>query len=307
MHEEQPLKILLAEDDRIFALALKNFLHRSGFEVESVHDGLSALGVVQSPAAPRIAIIDWTLPGLDGLELCRRIREESLQKSAPSYCFILMLTARGEKQDIIDGLGAGADDYLVKPIDFDELKAHLGTAQRIIQLQDQLLTCRNSLRDQATRDSLTGVWNRAMILDIMRSEAKRSQREARSLGAIMADVDHFKVTNDTFGHPAGDQVLSEVARRMVAALRPYDAIGRYGGDEFLALLPGCDIASASAIAERIRGAVAQAPVVHGDIAIRVTVTLGVSAGSAIQDSDSLIGAADLALYRAKNSGRNRVE
>lgn len=300
------MKVLLVEDDCIACLALDSVLRQCNCEVQTVHDGWSALRAFEADNGPRIAILDWVIPGLDGHELCRMIRQVYSQ----SYCYIVMLTARGEKRDIVAGLESGADDYLVKPVDFDELKARIGTARRILDMQDHLIASRDSFREQAMHDSVTGLWNRTVIDDTLRREWKRLQRQEGPIGVIVADIDQFKRINDTFGHPTGDRVLTEVAQRMSATLRPYDAIGRYGGDEFLIVLPNTDARETFAVADRLRHAVALRPIVsigHA-VDVAVTVSLGASASDALHaEPNALIIEADAALYRAKNTGRNRAE
>lgn len=298
------MKILIGEHDRASCLALEVLLHRWGFEVESVHDGWSALRVLDSPNPPRIAILDWMMPGLDGVELCQMLRKES---SRP-YCYLMLLALRGEKRHFVDGIEAGADDYLAKPVDFWELKSRISTARRMLDMQDQLAAVRDMLREQAMHDPLTGLWNRTVILDTLRREWRRGQRKGTPVGVIMADVDHFKRINDSYGHATGDLVLSEIAQRMCGSLRCYDAIGRYAGEEFLIVLPETDPTETYAVAERLRQAIEGKPIVHVDTTISVTISLGAAASDRIHsEADFLIGEADTALVCAKQEGRNRVE
>jgi diguanylate cyclase (GGDEF)-like protein len=296
------MKLLIAEDHVQQGHLLRDMLRQWGYDAVVVQDGLTALDILRAPDGPRLAVLDWIMPGLDGIQVCREIRKDAERP----YAYLVLVTGAGGKQEMLDGLDAGADDYLVKPIDAHELQARLNTGKRILALQEQLLATQRQLREQATRDALTGVWNRAMILDILTREMTRSRRERRPLGVIMADVDHFKCVNDTHGHLAGDEVLRQVAQRLLGVLRPYDTVGRYGGEEFLIVLPGCDEGTTVALAERLRGSVAEA--VSWDRGrIHVTLSLGVAAwGGNAEPQASLLSLADHALYRAKNTGRNRV-
>lgn len=297
------MKVLIAEDHIQQGHLLRNMLRQWGYDAVVVHDGLAALELLRAPEAPRLAVLDWLMPGMDGIQICREIRKDDERP----YAYLVLVTGAGGKQDMLDGLDAGADDYLVKPIDAHELKARLNTGKRILTLQEQLLATQRLLREQATRDALTGVWNRAMILELLTREMTRSRREHRPLGVIMADVDHFKRVNDTHGHLGGDVVLCQVAQRLLAVLRPYDTVGRYGGEEFLIVLPGCDAATTAALAERLRGSVAAEPMAWEGSRIPVTLSLGVAAWDGDEGNlAALLQLADHALYRAKNTGRNRV-
>ncbi len=298
------MRVLMAEDDPISRRLLAVTLRKWGFDVQAVSDGREALEALDAKDAPKLAILDWMMPEVDGVEVCRRVR----QRRDREYTYIILLTARDRKQDILSGLDAGADDYVVKPFDSDELRMRLNTAQRILRLQADLIAARERLRDQATHDYLTGLWNRSAILDILQRELDRAAREGREVGVAMADLDRFKYINDRFGHKAGDAALCEVARRMTLALRTYDAVGRYGGDELLIVLPGLDAAAATELAERLRSRVAAVPVSAAGQDIPVTITLGAtsSSGSGPADVGALVNAADEAMYSAKRAGRNRV-
>src|SRR5258708_6370495 len=165
------------------------------------------------------------MPELDGPGVCSEIRKSKNQ----SYVYTVLLTSRGEKEDIVTGLGAGADDYLTKPFNAEELKARLRTGLRILDLEDRLVEAREQMRFQATHDGLTALWNRSMILDLLGRELARSRREHVSTAILMCDLDHFKSVNDTYGHLAGDEVLKETGRQLLASVRSYDFVGRYGG------------------------------------------------------------------------------
>jgi diguanylate cyclase (GGDEF)-like protein len=291
------MQILIADDQASLADLLAEQVRPWGYEATVVHDGLAALDVLRASNAPPLALLDWLMPGVDGIEVCRQLREEADRH----YSYLILVTGQGTRQDMIDGLEAGADDFLVKPVDPAELKARLAAGRRIITLQEQL-------RELALRDALTGLLNRAAILTTLEQELARSRRGGTPLGVVLADVDFFKRVNDSHGHLAGDAVLRAAAGRMRETLRPYDAVGRFGGEEFLLVLPGCGSTAAAALAERLRCHVAAAPVETMGASIPVTLSLGVCAweGNGPPDSIALLRAADAALYRAKDSGRNRV-
>lgn len=268
----------------------------------AVRDGAEAWEVLQQSNPPELLILDWMMPGIDGIELCRRIRA----RNQDSYQYILLVTAKGAKQEVINGLEAGADDYLTKPFDLGELKARVWTGKRILTLQRELIRAREDLRFQATHDSLTGLRSRGATLDMLSSELQRGFRSHTTTGILMIDLDHFKNINDTYGHLVGDAVLKEAARRIGQAVRSYDFVGRYGGEEFLAVLSNCPLSELRAIAERARCAVADTTISTqaGDISVTVSVG-GVASSDGIEDLE-LLANADSALYDAKRAGRNRV-
>ena len=305
VHPGRPLRILVAEDNPIFQTVLRSMLTKWGYDAVVVHNGNDAWQWMQAPDAPRLAILDWMMPGMDGVEVCRRVRAELREP----YVYILLLTARTEAQDLVEGMDAGADDYLTKPFNAHELRVRLRAGRRIIELQEQLLLTREALRVQATHDGLTGLLNRLSILAALHNELDRAVREQKPLAALMLDLDHFKEINDRFGHLAGDAVLREAARRMRTSVRSYDSVGRYGGEEFLIVLPGCDGAVAREQAERIRLSLSERPfLIFDGKPLRVTCSIGISCLSAPRrtEMDALIRDADLALYNAKNAGRDQV-
>ncbi len=297
------MKILIAEDDIQQAHLLGALLLSWDYDPLIVHDGRVALEVLQAPDAPRLVLLDWGLPGLDGIEICQQLRNDA---SRP-YTYVVLLTGRGGRQEKLEALEAGADDFLAKPADIAELDARLNAGRRIVSLQEQLLAVQARLEEQATRDSLTGVWNRAAILDILERELSRAGREKSPVAVLLADLDHFKQINDTHGHLAGDRVLHLAARRMQAELRPYDALGRYGGEEFLVVLPGCDERATLGLADRLRGAVTRESIDVEDRRVVVTISLGaVCWRGEHADPIGVLRLADEALYRAKNAGRNQA-
>jgi diguanylate cyclase (GGDEF)-like protein len=299
------LKILIAEDDAISRRLLDTILKKWGYEVVIAYNGGQAWAELQKEDAPRLAILDWMMPEMDGVEVCGKVRERT---DAP-YVYILLLSAKSQREDLVKGMESGADDYITKPFDANELKVRLRAGRRILDLQTQLMSAQEALRDQAARDPLTGIWNRNALFDVFRRELARADREGNQLTIVMLDIDHFKNLNDTHGHMAGDAVLREFTSRITASLRPYDAVGRYGGEEFLVVLPGCSVEAGMKHADRLRGLITDLPFDTSEGRHTVTCSLGVASTSSTnpKDPDSLIRAADAALYRAKRNGRNRVE
>lgn len=302
---ESARRVLAAEDNPIFQSVLRNMLRHWGYEALIARDGIEAWSILQSEDAPRLAILDWMMPGMDGVDVCRHVRAAGREP----YIYIVLLTARTQAADLVQGMEAGADDYLTKPFAAPELRVRLRAGIRILDLQEQLVATREALRVQATHDVLTGLLNRGAILQALETELDRAGRRKEPLSVMMADVDRFKLVNDTHGHQVGDAVLVEAARRMKLAIRRYDSLGRYGGEEFLFVLPGCGRESAAAEAERIRAVIADEPFTAGELRLSVTCSVGVSpreAGGG-EHVDQLIQRSDQALYHAKANGRNRVE
>ena len=247
------LKILIADDEAISRRLLEKTLARAGYEVTAVENGRLAVEQLKRPDAPRLALLDWVMPELDGPGVCRELRK--LHERA--YIYMVLLTSKESKEDIVTGLESGADDYLTKPFNAEELKARLRTGERILNLEDKLVEAREQMRFKATHDALTSIWNRGAIMDLLGRELARSQRESSCTIVMLGDVDHFKSINDTYGHPVGDEVLQEIARRLLSCVRSYDFVGRYGGEEFLLVLNNCKPQFAEARAEEIRAAIAQ--------------------------------------------------
>ena len=297
-------EVLIADDDPVSRRLLQVSLGSAGYRVAAAADGAEALRLLNEPDSPRLVILDWLMPVMDGVQVCRLVRASGREP----YHYIILLTAKGHQTEIIEGLEAGADDYITKPFDLQELKARLRAGKRILELQEQLVTAREQLRIQATHDSLTGLFNRMAILEALDRETTRSRREKKPVGIIMADLDHFKHINDTYGHQAGDAVLQETARRMSTSVRAYDSVGRYGGEEFLVVVSGSELGAAAELAERLRQGVAAQPVSVESAVIPVTVSLGVAVSAdGAGRPEELLRQADEALYTAKDRGRNRVE
>jgi diguanylate cyclase (GGDEF)-like protein len=297
------MKVLVADDSSISRRILADKLKKWGFEVILASDGTEALAVLQGKTLPSIAILDWEMPGFTGPELCRKVREQAREP----YVYLILLTANERKEALVEGLAAGADDYVRKPFDEQELEVRLRAGERIGDLQQQLIAAREMLRAQATHDPLTTLFNRGAIVDILRQELVRGKREGTPVAALLVDLDHFKVINDTYGHLVGDVVLCEAAKRIREGLRTYDAVGRFGGEEFLVVMPGCDRESASKRAEEIRAALGKGPVKNGGALIRLTGSIGVAVSAESIETKEILEKADAALYKAKDFGRNRVE
>ncbi len=299
------MKVLIADDELVSRRLIESKLVKWGYEVTAAADGQEAADKLRSDPDIRLVILDWMMPEMDGLTLCRWIRSQP----GGEFTYIILLTAKDSKADLVAGLQAGADDYISKPFDSHELEMRVRAGRRIVDLQTQLLAAQEALQHQATHDALTGLWNRPAILNALRREQQRARREGKPLCVVMLDLDHFKRINDTYGHAAGDDVLYQAAQRIQASLRPYDEVGRYGGEEFLIVLSGCGQADGLALAERLRQAIAGEPLktLVGPLSITASLGLAASPPDARLSAGALVRAADAALYRAKEAGRNRVE
>ena len=300
------MRILVADDDRVSLRMMERMLQHSGYDVCTVDNGLQAASILCSEGGPRLALIDWMMPGLDGPSVCREVRN----RQDGRYVYMLLLTAKESSEDVVNGLQAGADDYLTKPCHPAELEARLHTGQRILELEDKLVDAREEMRFKATHDGLTTLWNQSAILSLLRSELSRSVRDHSPLSLLLVDVDHFKQVNDVYGHKVGDEVLQEVSTRLMEAVRSHDAVGRYGGEEFLILLSRCDSRSLRERAEQVRRRICEyaVPTAAGSISVSI------SAGAiTVEDWDrsapveTFLKQADEALYRAKEAGRDRVD
>ena len=298
------MKILIADDDALSRRLLQKTLERAGYDVTAVENGRLAFEQLCRPDGPRLALLDWVMPELDGPEVCRAVRK----RSENLYVYMVLLTSKGSKQDTVLGLESGADDYLTKPFDTEELRARLRVGERVLLLEDHLVEAREHMRFRATHDPLTSILNRGAIMDLLGRELARSHREQTSTTILLGDVDHFKQVNDTHGHVVGDQVLIEIAKRLLGSVRSYDFVGRYGGEEFLVVLNGCDPTGASARAEEIRKAISGRPVQTTGGPLPVTMSFGVllSGEWSVRTVEELLHKTDTCLYEAKAAGRNCV-
>jgi two-component system cell cycle response regulator len=298
------MKALIVDDSPIYRKLIRDHLQEWGFESTEVETGSQAWRLLQQPDSPKLVLLDWVLPDLDGIELCQRIRNAG--ESRP-YVYVILLSGKDGRKNILTAMQAGVDDYLVKPFDESELRARVLVGKRILDLQQELISARESMRIAATHDSLTGLMNRGEVMDFLTRELARAKRDCKPVGIILADIDHFKSVNDSCGHLFGDEALKEVARRFRAKLRAYDAVGRYGGEEFLLILPGCDAMTTIIRADELRGHVASKPVISAKTERVITVSMGVATSEQGGTAEALLSQADCGLYRAKEKGRNRVE
>jgi two-component system cell cycle response regulator len=299
------MRILLADDDPVSLRLMERTLEKLGYEVITAENGRKAVSELSKLDRPRLALIDWMMPELDGPGVCREVRK-SLHDS---YVYILLLTSKQLTEDIVKGLEAGADDYLTKPCHPAELKARLHTGRRILELEDKLVVAREEMRYKATHDSLTSLWDRGSIFALLKSELSRSSREQAPVSVMICDIDHFKQINDVHGHLVGDEVLQQVSSRLQELVRPYDGVGRYGGEEFLIVLGGCNSEHLKKRAEELRRGIYGTPFLTKNGQISVSVSVG---AITIEDwnrstpVEPFLKEADAALYRAKEAGRNRV-
>ena len=303
---KKDFEVMLVEDSRTQALKLQIMLDRYGYHVTVAQNGLEAMNMLLN-SQTSIVISDWIMPEMDGSELCRAIRKHDFG----NYVYIILLTAKDSKNDIIEGLEAGADDYLTKPVDDAELIARLTTAERVIRLESSLRQRNKEIALLSITDPLTKIFNRGYLNDNLPKAFKRAVRYHQKLSIIICDIDYFKRVNDKYGHQTGDMVLISFAKELNDALRKdIDWMARYGGEEFLIVLPETDLNGATIAAERFRSKISQL-ITHAEgNDIQVTASFGIAAITYEDDkshitTDDLIKAADRCLYQAKDRGRNK--
>jgi two-component system, cell cycle response regulator len=303
-------RILVVDDNPDNVEIIDARLSSRGFTVETATNGEEALARVEENP-PHLILLDVMMPVMDGYEVSRRIKGSDSLPFIP----IILVTARDSTQDKVEGLDAGADDYLTKPINFPELEARVRSMLRIKRLQDQLdeknrelEVANKKLRKLSITDGLTGLFNHRHVHELLHEEIERSKRTGDSIAVAMVDLDRFKKVNDTYGHPTGDVVLYETAEILRDTAREVDMVGRYGGEEFIAILPGTPEENAAQFAERVRQRVEEHVYRDDATEIRMTTSAGVAAypSAAVPDADALLKRADEALYRAKETGRNQV-
>ncbi len=280
------MRALLADSDPDRLRQLESWLNKWGYDVTPSRNGVDAWAKLEAERQPVLAILAWRMEGMLGIDVCRRLR---LHPDLPSAYVLLLADARGQ-EDLLEGLNAGADDFLFGPLESFETRARIRTGARIVETEQALKASQDALRVQSTRDALTGSWNHGTILDVLQKERERARRKSGSVGVVLADLDELRRINESLGHTVGDEVLREAARRMNSSVRPYDSVGRYGGEEFLVVLPGSDGLGALTVAERIRENFANRPVLTTAGPVPVTLSLGVAAegGESGADGSALL-------------------
>jgi two-component system, cell cycle response regulator len=302
-------KILLVEDDKLQARTTKEYLEKAGHEIVWVENGISAIKAAKTSSFDLI-VLDLVLPDLDGNEVCRWLKNTKDTRDIP----IIILSAKGTTQEKVVGLEAGADDYLQKPYDPSELKARIYACLRTKVLQDELRKKNRQLEEVllqmetlAMTDQLTGLFNRRYFSSVIEKEFSRTLRYSHPTSCLMIDIDHFKKVNDEYGHNVGDQVLIGISQIMASCLRKSDTVARWGGEEFIILLPETPKENALQIASRILTSVSTAQ--FSSVPRQITISIGLAGmpDPGTDSSEKFIAAADRALYEAKNKGRNRIE
>lgn len=300
--DKNKIQILIAEDDLISRMMLSSAIKKWGYEPVAVDNGKSALEILTGASPPLLAILDWVMPEMDGIEvvhILRRSKEEN-----PTY--IIMLTTKSEKEDVVAGLEAGADDYIRKPFDTDELWARIRVGLRTATLQKELMETQKALEYEAIHDPLTGCLNRRGILERLNEELERSQRTGEQFCVAMCDLDYFKKVNDTYGHQTGDDVLKGVVQIIRSQLRPYDQIGRLGGEEFLIIIPNITVSYAYNTLARLNKTVQDTEIFTCTGKIKITISIGGIMINEKTSIDNIIKQVDIELYTAKERGRNQV-
>ncbi len=305
------MKVLIAEADSVCRRALESLLAGWGYQTAGAGNRAEALDQLEREKSPGLIIVGGLATPGERLQLIQEIRK---QREEP-YAYVIVRGAPNRGQEVKEVIDAGADDYLANPSDAQELQTCLRAGRRIVQLREELLCARETIRFQLNHDPMTGLWNRAAIIEILHRELIRSRREGNCVGVMMAALDGLKSINDTYGHAAGDQAVRIAARRLRSSLRPYDEIGRYAGGVFLTVVPGCNFRNALKLAERLQTCINAQPmelpqaekvpaIPESDVS--ATLSVGVTVGTKDDEADAVIHAVEEATERAKSQGTNRI-
>src|SRR5918911_892911 len=303
------MTILVADDEPINRSLIQRRLERAGYHVLTAQNGQEAVEKAREQL-PDLVLLDIMMPVMDGLEACRRLKDDETTRDIP----VIFLSARDETEVKVSGLSLGANDYISKPFKAEELLARVDVAMRLKRERDELRMSAEEARahaelaqERAMTDALTGMLNRYGLQRVLAHEHAEARRYNRPLSSLMIDVDHFKTINDTYGHSAGDTALQQVATILTEVVRRSDMVFRYGGEEFLVLLPETDLEGATSLAEKIRAAAAAQLFGDGDRLFHLALSAGAASLSDNESGNDMIARADVALYQAKEQGRNRVE
>lgn len=301
--ERPPGRVLIVEDDRVTREFVAGLLRGAGFEVQALESGSAAVDLARNGKVD-LVLLDVVMPGVSGIDVCRMIKSVTGEAFVP----VILVTAKSDTASRVEGLRIGADDYVCKPFDERELLARVEGMLRIKQMHDEVATAKARLQELAVRDDLTGLFNFRYLHTRLHEEFKRAERYREPLACAMIDVDGFKGFNDQYGHEVGDIVIKLVADRLKDALREIDVVARYGGDEFLIILPSTHFSGALTVADRTWRSVGEKPFDVGGRELPVTCSIGVALYPSrdVGSKDELLRAADAALYQAKGDGRNRI-
>jgi two-component system, cell cycle response regulator len=300
------IRVLLVDDEPVSRRVVQFLLEKEGYVTETASNGEEALAKILTGRF-HILLTDWQMPKMDGLALCRHVREANL----PGYVYTLILTANSSEQAVVAALEAGADDFLHKPPNKHELLARVMSGARIVRLEQSLREANEKIQKLSLTDPLCGTFNRKYLNEQLVLEMERAKRYSRPLSLIVADLDHFKRVNDEFGHLIGDDVLRHFGSLCMTSMRVNDWVARYGGEEFVIVLPETPLGEASCYAERLRLRVASVAAATSSGAVSITASFGVAEFSAVSgdktdSGENLLRAADAALYESKRAGRNQV-
>ncbi|HYM08298.1 MAG TPA: diguanylate cyclase [Terriglobales bacterium] len=298
------MRILIADDDAVSRRLVEKAVVQWGYEAVVTSDGFAARTILQNEGSMNLAVLGWRMPGVDGVEICRELRD----RQQPPQPYILLVTGDRANQHILEGLEAGADDYLAKPFDAETLRVRLRAGRRIVELQQHLLSMDQAARSPAVYDALTGLWNREVTLDLLRRALAGDRLAAGRVSVVRVDVDRFQNVKNVYGHRLADAVLRETARKIAAGVRFTDSVGRCADGHFLVILPEADAPSARACAQRILTLVSKeaADVIGAAIPVTASVGVATAADTFVTDADSLVRAADIAVREAASRGGNQI-